>query len=177
MSRTFRCRYLPVVRGSRCPISARRISDGARAFSWLDIRKAAEAEVTKLYGPRPEVYSRVVHIKGLTHKAYPWHAWMSGTPPPPPPPSLPGRIMKTWETWAWEQAVYRTESEMVLPISNWHPLRRHEPVGSRKKYGRVSANRAARRCTRQLLRSVEVNEDWEGHFPGHRDYFDWWSIY
>jgi predicted small integral membrane protein len=93
------------------------------------------------------------------------------------PVTLPGRSMKTWEAWAWDHEVDRLEAETIVPVCAWHPYQAKPYAGSRKKWERVTANRGARRYTHQLLGSETINEDWEGHFPGRRDYFNWRDIY
>lgn len=185
MSRTFRCRHLPLARGVRFTTSARRIIDG-RGFSWRRLRDLARAEVETLYGPRPEPSERLIRSKGLTHEKYHrsvqvqqqilnvkvWvvvkPAWRE---------TLPGRLMRTYEAWEWDQEVERIEYETIVPVSSWHPFQRHPSTGSRKKAERVAANRVARRRTHQMLQSEVIDEEWEGHFPGRRDYFNWRSIY
>lgn len=183
MSRSFRCRHLPTVRGSRFPVSALRISDGARVSTRQDVYAEARLKVEELYGPRPEPAVRLVRVKGLAHTVY-HHAQYRRdaavgfiTTKPAWSEKLPGRIMTTQEAWEWDQAVEREINTTVSPIASWHPLQRHPPQGKSKKSERVQANRGMRRRTREILRSETINEDWRGHFPARAEYFDWWSIY
>ena len=191
MSRTYRLRHYPPIPGGRFSGAFRKCVDSCGRFDWRARRDLADAEVTRLLGPKPEPHVRMVHVKGLTRTV--WHPaeyrkdseghfvkdalgrlimtkapWRE---------EMPGRLMTTQDAWEWERAVDHVADEMVYPVGTWHPWQRHSPVGSRKKFERVQANRGMRRRSKQLLCSETCDEDWDGHFPERRDYFDWWSIY
>ncbi len=184
MSRTYRCRHLPAARGWD-GVRISRVSDGARGFSYRRVRDAAEAQVKAEFGPEP-ARTRMVHVRGASHKV--WHravyktVVVFGKPcrwlvKPDWHEVFPGRRMRTWENWAWDQEVERVLRGTSLPISAWHPLQRRGPAGSAKKFERVTANRRMRHVTRQVLSTSDLDDDWDGHMPSRNTYFDWRSIY
>lgn len=185
MSRTFRCRHLPAARAWD-GVLVNRVTDGSRGFGWRRIQDLARAQVEAEFGPRPSPYLRMVHVRGLTHKKYhpaiyknlqfmgaPLHLCVENSRTE----VLPGRMMKTWEAWAWDEEVDRLVRNSAIAISPYHPLQRRGPTGGRKKFERVQANRRMRRMTHQTLAASDLTDDWDGHMPSRNTYFDWRSIY
>lgn len=197
MSRTYRCRHMPVYSGGRSrwrESHARKIVDGNGGLNWKRRQRIIDAETERLFGPKPPPpHLRWIRSKGLTHTAYtpgryetvhgvnPWSGkvgdWIKWYEYPKKI-VRPGRWMKKWEMYEWERLRDLVESEYVWPTASWHPWMRRPFVGNGlKRWYRTAANRRTRRHDRQILHSQIIDEDWDGHFMHRREGFDWWDLY
>lgn len=180
MSRTYRCRHLPIhASGGRWwSTNARKIVDGGGP-SWSRRRDIIEVETEKLLGPKPDLRSRMVKAKGLYHTEYTpasFKSLISDIFFPAKRTQRPGRWMKTWEAFEWERIADLIAADYIWPVASKHAWQRYI-AGMGIKWYRDQANRWSRRRTRQILHSQIVDDDWEGHLPGRRDYFDLWDLY
>ena len=181
MSRTYRCRHLPVyTKGEK----AFKVVESGRFY--YKRREYAEQMTTRFLGPEPTEEQVLVYGSGLTHSEY-----------IPPTYSriffcgkarilvikleqrltLPGKYMMTWESWYWNAVERKISDDWVAPVAAYHPWQRRPSVGGRKKYIRVKGNRSSRRYNRQILKSKIIDDDWTGHWMHKREAFDWWDIY
>lgn len=179
MSRTYRCRNLPIHVGRH---SSYKIQDGVGRGSWRHRREAAAALVEKELGPRPTERTKIV--KGGYHYETQYHPkpknypeWLLGPWIAHRSVKLPGHWIRTYEAWYWDKRLGELEDSIVAPVSSWHRYQRHPQVGSRKRYYRILSNRLQRRRAKIVINTVVDWEEWNDHFPHKRETFNWWDIY
>lgn len=197
MSRTYRCRHLPVHCRGRSKWSeshAYKIVDGRGGFNWKHRQEIIDEEMINTFGPKPPPpHAIIVKAKGLRqriyvpaeYKSYKWFDILTGkvmetryVSKPSYYKYLPGRWMKTWECFEWERLRDLVEASHVWPTATWHPwVRRPWASDGLKKWYRTNGNRWARRRDRATIRSKIIDDDWDGHFAHKREAFNWWDLY
>lgn len=179
MSRTYRCRNLPIAAGR---YRAYKIQDGVGRFGWRERREAASKLVEEILGPCPQQARKLV--RGGFHHEYEYvpkpknhPEWLLGPWYPHRHVKKPGHWVQTYEYWLWNKYLEEAERTLIVPVASWHPYQSTPHAGSSKKYNRVISNRLQRHRTKIILKTVVDWDEWDDHFPHKNETFSWWDIY